>query len=123
MKSYDTAYALAREIRDSEIYREYMTAKDKAFANEMNRNLYKRFIQISTEIQEAQFSGKQVSEEQQMELKQLLGVLSLNADVNSFIIIEQRLRQILSDIFKILTDSLDFSLAFLKDDDGKTTTT
>lgn len=122
MKNYDTAYALAREMRESELYQSYLAAKEKAFEKQINRDLYKQFMQISNEIQEAQFTGKQISEQTQEKFKQLMGVLSLNAEVNAFILAEQRLRQTLNDIFKILTDTLDFSLEFLRDEDGKTPT-
>ncbi len=110
MKNYDTAYALAREIRESELYQQFLAAKEKAFEKEMNRDLYKQFMQISTEIQQLYFAGQQASEEQQTKYKQLLDVLSLNPDVQAYIMIDQRIHQMLNDIIKILTDDLDFSL-------------
>jgi cell fate (sporulation/competence/biofilm development) regulator YlbF (YheA/YmcA/DUF963 family) len=113
MNSYDTAYALAREMRESEVYQSYVAAKEKAFEKELNRDLYKQFVQVSREVQAAQFAGQPVSEELQTRFGQLMGVLSLNADVTAFMMTEHRLNQMMSDIFKILADAVDLDLGFL----------
>jgi cell fate (sporulation/competence/biofilm development) regulator YlbF (YheA/YmcA/DUF963 family) len=76
MQSYDTAYALAKEMRESELYKSYCAAKEKAFETELNRGLYKQFLQVSREIQAAQFANQPISEEVQQKFNQLMGILA-----------------------------------------------
>ena len=47
MNNYDTAYELARQMRESEIYKSYCAAKERAFEKELNRDLYKQYIVIA----------------------------------------------------------------------------
>ncbi len=113
MNSYDTAYQLAREMRESEIYQSYCAAKEKAFEKELNRDLYKQYIQIAREIQAAQFANQSIPEDVQTRFNQLMGILALNADLGAFMMAEHRINQMMSDIFKILADAVDLDLGFL----------
>ena len=115
MNSYDTACALAKEIRDSALYKDYLSAKEKAFGEEMNRNLYKQFVEISRQIQAQQFAGQAPTDQQKEQFNRLMGVLSLNADVGAFMALELRVNQMLSDVFKIIGDAVDLQLDFLKE--------
>ena len=114
MQNYDKAYELAREMHESDLYKNYCAAKEKAFANELNRDLYKKFVSISRAVNAAQLAGQQPSEELQQQFNQLMSVLALNLDVSNFMMAEHLLNQMMSDVFKILADAVDLNLDFLE---------
>jgi cell fate (sporulation/competence/biofilm development) regulator YlbF (YheA/YmcA/DUF963 family) len=114
MNNYDTAYQLSREMRESDEYRAYCAAKENAFEKQLNRDLYRQFIQISREIQAAQFANQSIPEETQAKFNQLIGFLSLNAELGEFMMAEHRMNQMMGDVFKILADAVDLDLGFLE---------
>lgn len=113
MQNYDKAHELAREMRDSELYKNYCAAKEKAFENELNRDLYKKFAEMSRAVNAAQLAGQQPGEELQQQFNQMMSLLSLNEDVMNFMMAEHMLNQMMSDVFKILAEAVDLNLDFL----------
>ncbi|MBE5780597.1 MAG: YlbF family regulator [Clostridiales bacterium] len=113
MISYDKAYELARELKSSEEYRVYTQAKAKAFENEMNKNLYKEMKNISYAINAAYLAGQQPDGELSEKYQKLMGVLSLNSDVMAFMQAEYRINQMMTDVFKILSEAVDLRLDFM----------
>ena len=47
MQNYDKAYELAKEIKESEVYQSYLKAKEEAFSNELNKNLYDKYTELT----------------------------------------------------------------------------
>ena len=115
MISYDKAHELANEIRESEEFQQYRALKESVFADEMNKNLYKEFKTINLAMNAAYLSGSQPESETMEKYQKLMGLLSLNSQVVEFMQAEFRMKQILSDIFKILSDAADLSLDFLSE--------
>ncbi|MBQ9988695.1 MAG: YlbF family regulator [Clostridia bacterium] len=115
MQNYDKAYELARQMRSSETYQAYLKARDAAFENQMNKEIYKKYVEISRTVTALQMSGQQVDEKLQAEFNQLVGVLSLNGDMMAFLLAEHKLNQMIGDVFKIIGDAVEINLDFLKD--------
>ena len=115
MQNYDKAYELARLIKDSDEYKQYCAAKEKAFEQEMNRDLYKQYRALSMTVNAAIMAGQEIDEESKQKFQQLTGLLALSPDVNEFMLAEHRLNTMMGDIFKILTDAIDLELDFLQD--------
>ncbi|MDL2225750.1 YlbF family regulator [Eubacteriales bacterium OttesenSCG-928-M02] len=113
MISYDKVYDLANALKESEEYQAYEAAKKEAFPDEMSKNLYKELQAISLSINAAYMAGKEPEEELTEKYQKLMGVLSLNAGVMNFLQAEYRMNQVMSDVFKILTDTVDMQLGFL----------
>ena len=112
MQNYDKAYELAREIQTSEIYQSYLKAKETAFGNDLNKNLYEKYTELTRQVMGAQMAGQSVTDEMQQQYQQLMGVLSLNTELTNFMLAEHRLNQLMSDIFKILADAVQMDLGF-----------
>ena len=115
MISYDKAYELARELQSSEEYQTYMAAKEQAFVNEMYKNLYKEMKTISYAMNAAYLAGQQPDAELTEKYQKLMGILSLNQEVMTFIQAEYRINQVMGDIFKILSEAVDMQLDFLSE--------
>ena len=112
MQNYDKAYELAKEIKESEVYQSYLKAKEEAFSNELNKNLYDKYTELTRQVMGAQMAGQPVTDEMQQQYQQLMGVLSLNTELTNFMLAEHRLNQLMSDIFKILADAVQMDLGF-----------
>lgn len=115
MKNYDKAYELAKDIQESEEYAVYCKLKDEVFEEEINRNLYKQYRQLSMEANAAMMAGQKFSEETEAKFKHLTGLLAMNPKVNEFMMAEHRVNQVMGDIFKILADAVQLDLDFLQD--------
>ena len=115
MQNYDKAYELAKQMKQSEEYQAYCEAKEKAFAEQLNKDLYKKFLEISRAANAAHMAGQEPSAELVEQCNKLMSVLSLNTDVQDFMLAEHRLNQMIGDIFKILADAVQVDLSFLED--------
>ncbi len=100
MQNYDKAYELAKEIKESEVYQSYLKAKEEAFSNELNKNLYDKDTELTRQVMGAQMAGQPVTDEMQQQYQQLMGVLSLNTELTNFMLAEHRLNQLMSDILR-----------------------
>ena len=60
-------------------------------------------------------AGQEPSAELVEQYNKLMSVLSLNTDVQDFMLAEHRLNQMIGDIFKILADAVQVDLSFLED--------
>ena len=58
MQNYDKAYELAREIKESEVYQSYVKAKEEAFANDLNKNLYDKYTELTRQVMGAACDGR-----------------------------------------------------------------
>lgn len=114
MQTYDTAYRLAVEMKNSEVNQAYMAAKEKAFAEPLNKELYQKYRELTMQMNAAMMAGQEPTEEQKDSYQKLMAVLSLNADVMEFMLAEHRLNQMMGDVFKILADAVDLDLGFLQ---------
>ncbi len=112
MQNYDKAYDLAKEIKNSEIYASYLKAKEQAFTNPLNKEVYGKYQEMAHNVMGLQMSGQALPEELQQQYQQMMGVLSLNTELTNFMLAEHRLNQLMSDIFKILADAVDLDLGF-----------
>ena len=59
--------------------------------------------------------GQQPDAELTEKYQKLMGILSLNQEVMTFIQAEYRINQVMGDIFKILSEAVDMQLDFLSE--------
>lgn len=111
---YDRANELAKELAESEEYRAYNEAKERAFEDETTKSLLKEYMKQRVRAQGAMMSGSK--DEAGMERLQKLGeVLGLNHDASDFLIAEYRLNTMLGDVYRILAEAIDIDLGILED--------
>ena len=104
---YDQAHILARAIKNSEEYREYIKKRDIVYANERNKEMVEDFRKKAFEIQMEQLSGKEIEEEEMEKLGKLEDVLMLNPAIKEFFTAELRFSQLVQDVNNIIAKAID----------------
>ena len=110
---YDNARRLAEELKNSEEYRAYCAAKERAFANESTRNLIGEYHKLQMKAQANAISGEK-NDELLQKLQKLGEVLQFDADAANFLMAEYRLNTMLGDVYKILAEAIDIDLSALE---------
>ncbi len=104
MNPYDQAHALARALKESEEYAEYMRLKQVAYDDNTNKALLDEYKRLQFRMQAKLASGENMPEEDLQRLQQIGALLQFNPDVSAYLMAEFRFQRMLSDIFKILAD-------------------
>ena len=110
---YDTAKRLADELRQSEEYRSYSAAKERAMENETTRSLIDEYHRLQLRAQAAAVSGD--SNTEILEKLQKIGeVLQFDAAASAYLMNEYRMNRMLADVYKILAEAIDVDLGALE---------
>ena len=110
---YDKARELSRLLAESDEYKEVKAARDKAVENETTRALIREYHHLQLKAQAAAVSG--VKDDEALErLKKVGEVLQFDSSASAYLINEYKLSRILSDIYKILADSIEIDLGALE---------
>ena len=104
MNPYDQAHELARSMKESEEYREYMRLREIAYEETTNRALLDEYKKLQFRMQAKLAAGEKMPEEDLQRLQQIGTLLQFNPDVSAYLMAEFRFQRMLSDIFKILAD-------------------
>ena len=104
MNPYDQAHALAKALKESEEYAEYMRLKQVAYDDSTNKALLDEYKRLQFRMQAKLASGENMPEEDLQRLQQIGALLQFNPDVSAYLMAEFRFQRMLSDIFKILAD-------------------
>ena len=104
MNPYDQAHALARSLKESEEYTEYMRLKETAYDDETNRALLDEYKRLQFKLQARAAAGESMPPEEMQRFTQIAALLQFNPDVRAYLMAEFRFQRMLSDIFKILAD-------------------
>ena len=106
MNVYDRAHALARAMKESEEYREYLEAKEKLEEDEKAKEMLVDFRNYQLEIQKEQMDGKQVNKEEGEKLKKMYEAINLNQTVKNYLAAEYRFGKMMTDISKIIGEAV-----------------
>ena len=104
MNPYDQAHELARALKESEEYREYMRLKGVAYDDGTNKALLDEYKRLQFRLQAKLAAGETMPPDDMQRLQQIGALLQFNPDVSAFLMAEFRFQRMLSDIFKILAD-------------------
>lgn len=110
---YDTARALAAELKSSEEYRSFQSLRDRALQNETTKGLLKEYHRLQIQAQAAAVQGKQ-DQDLLQRLKKVGEVLQFDADASAFLMAEYRMNRLLGDVYKILAEAVDVDLSMLE---------
>ena len=113
MNPYDQAHALARALKESEEYREYMRLKEIAYDDGTNKALLDEYKKLQFRLQAKLAAGESMPQEDAQRLTQIGALLQFNPDVSAYLMAEFRFQRMLSDIFKILADVAGIDLDML----------
>lgn len=105
MNPYDTAHQLAREMQQSEEYRDYQQLKERVEENETQRVLLQEYRRLQLKLQLHFAGGGAQDDEEVQRFSQLSALLMSQEELAQFLLAEMRLQRLLADVMKILTDA------------------
>lgn len=105
MNPHDAAHALVKALRESSDFKDLKTAQEALKADPSARNMLSDFRREQLNVEKQQFSGVEISKEQQEKLEKLYEVINMNMLVKNFLQAEYRVAVILQDIHKIIGEA------------------
>lgn len=107
MAVYDKAHELARDLKNSPEYHEYMKIKKEVEAEPMTRKMLVDFMRGQFELQSRHMRGEQISTDEMEKFKKLSEVVQMNRKVMQYIEAEQRVAVLLEDVQRILIEGME----------------
>lgn len=107
---YDLAYNLARALKESEEYKTYHAARDKAMENPTQKALLDEYKHLQFQMQVAMAGGSSADPKEMERLSRIAAVLQLSPEAQTYLLSELRFQQMLSEVFKILGEAADLDL-------------
>ena len=105
MNVYDTANKLAQEIKQSEEFLTYQTAKQAINLNFELKQKIDEFEKTRYEVQAMSFQGKDDPEKMQ-KLQEMYNILNNDKKIKEYFDIEVRFNIMLADVNKIISESV-----------------
>ena len=115
MLVYDKAHELAAEIKKNPDYIEYAQLKERVTADESTKSLLAEYKKVQLEAQASYLTGKEPDAETMDKLKKMGEVLAFNKDVTAYFVAEYKFQTLISDVYRIIGDTCDLGLDFLKE--------
>ena len=103
---YDTANQLERDLRDLAEFKIVKESFEAIEADETAKALFDEFRQVNIELQQKQYSGQEITEEDIQKAQELGQKVSENEYIKALMEAEQRLNTIMQDINRIITNPL-----------------
>lgn len=110
MNVYDSANALANEIRRSDEVCEYRRLKEIAEGDETNRALLAEYRRLQIKLQLQAAGGGAAQSEEMQRFQQIASLLYMNGDVQAYLMAEMRLQKMLADVFKTISEASGMSI-------------
>ncbi|MEW5921715.1 MAG: YlbF family regulator [Bacillota bacterium] len=107
MSVYDHAHALARAIKGSPEFRNFLKVKEKLDQDKSAKEMLADFRKVQWELQKQKLAGLEIAPEQEKRLSQLLEIIGLNLLVKEFLETEYRFSIMVADIQKIIGDAME----------------
>lgn len=108
MNIYDTANNLAREIRESEVFKKLKNAKDMIYSDPEKKDLVEEFDKLKVEVQlmeiKQQNHEEVNQEDKRVKLAKLYNTLISNKDIKEYFDLQVQFNQMMIDINKIIGD-------------------
>jgi len=102
MNIHDEAHNLARAIKESEEYKQYVSLKDTASQNEDLASMLNDFQAKQFEIQAKQMMGEELGPEMMEQIQSLYQILMKDPMAAQYIQAEMRFSMLIKDVYDIL---------------------
>jgi cell fate (sporulation/competence/biofilm development) regulator YlbF (YheA/YmcA/DUF963 family) len=106
MAANDLAYELARTLKESDEFKQFLKSKEKVKSDVGNHKMVREFQLKQWEIREAQMSDQEISEEKQQELERLYSLVSLNPVAREYLEAEFEVSCMVNDIQRIIGEAI-----------------
>ena len=104
MNVYDQAHALARSLKETDEYTQFVRLKQTAYEDSTNKALLDEYKRLQFRLQARAASGESIDTEEMQKLQRIASLLQLNQDASAYLLAEFRFQKMLADIYKILGD-------------------
>ena len=116
MSVHDLANRLAKQIKNSDEYKDYLDKKKKVLKNEKTKEMLMDFQEEQMKLQAKQLSGEDLTEKEKEKLENLRELVDLNTDIKRYLQAEYRVNILLNDIQKIIFGDLELGIEDNKKD-------
>jgi len=106
MNVYDTANQLAHEIRQSEEYKQYKTAKAYIADHAELKSKVEEFETLRYNLQLLTLQGEKQEEDQKKKLEALYTILIQDKEVKNYFDLEIKFNVMIADINKIIAEAI-----------------
>lgn len=106
MVANDLAHELARTLKESEEFKQFLKSKEKVMSDAYNHKMIREFQLKQWEIREAQLLETEISEEKQQELERLYSLVSLNPAAREYLEAEFEVSRMVNDIQQIIGEAI-----------------
>lgn len=110
MPANDVAHELARTLKESDEFKQFLKSKEKVMSDANNHKMIRDFQLKQWEIREAQMLETEVSEEKQQELERLYSLVSLNPAAREYLEAEFEVSRMVNDIQRIIGEAIQDAL-------------
>lgn len=110
MAAEELAHELARQLKESEVFKQFHKSKQKVMSDENNHKMIREFQLKQWEIREAQMLKNEVSEEKQQELERLYSLVSINPTAREYLEAEFQVSRMVNDIQQIISEAIQDAL-------------
>ena len=108
MNIYDTANNLAREISESEVFKNLKHAKERIYADPEKKELVEEFDKLKIEVQlmeiKQQNHEEVNQEDKRIKMAKLYNTLIANKDIKEYFDLQVQFNQMMIDVNKIIGD-------------------
>lgn len=112
MNVYDQAHGLAQAIRESEEYKQYHAAKERAQANPELNNMLNDFRAKQLELQAKQMMGEPMDENAMKNAQELYSIVMQNPEAAEYMQHEMRFSVMINDVYQILGEVINLGIPF-----------
>lgn len=116
MNIHDKAHDLARSMRQSSEYQEFLAKKQALETDSQAKKMVKDFLIKKLEIEYESMAGKAEDKAKIDNLQRMFEVISANGNARDFLHAQMRFQQLMGDVYKIIGDSVAEGLDFLAKD-------
>lgn len=99
------AEELAKEIRQSAQYLEFIQAEQAIQDADTAKALIKEYKRLQIVLQMSAVSGGSVSSDDMQRFSQISSLLYAGTDTSRYLLAEMQLQRMMADVFKLLTDA------------------
>lgn len=107
MNVYDKAHQLAKALKESSEYQTFKSLEKNLQANPSIKSMMEDFKKRQFEVQSAQMRGHKVEKTKLEKLQEMEEQLMKDSTVGNYLEAEFRFTQMLSDIYKIIGESIE----------------
>ena len=107
MNIYDTANNLAREIRESDVFKNLKNARERIYADPEKKELVEEFDKLKVEVQLMEIkqqNHEELNQDKRIKMAKLYNTLIANKDIKEYFDLQVQFNQMMIDINKIIGD-------------------